>query len=265
MKHPKLTKRSKESHKGDNGKVLIVGGSIDLVGAVYLAGAAAFRTGVDNVTIAAPEKVAWAVNCLSPDFITVKIKGEYFTSTAANKIISLSKQFDVLVIGNGIGTRKETKKFAATIVKGIKTAKVIDADAIKAIRLQDVSNAIITPHKKEFEILLKNSGCSEKNIKSKIGNNIVIVKAAVDKIISKNKTSFNTTGHPGMTVAGTGDVLAGLAAGILAQEKNLWTAAVAAAYINGKIGVQLSKQYGYGYTASDMLELIGKEVYKLHG
>jgi len=253
-------KRKRNSHKGENGKALFVGGSIDYVGAVYLAGMAALRSGVDNVTIAAPEKVAWAVNCLSPDFITVKIKGSYFTSATAKKIIKMAKDFDVVVIGNGIGMRAETQRFAATIIKNIKNLKVIDADAIKAIRLQDVSNAVITPHKKEFEILLKNSNCSEASVQKVIGDNVIIVKAAVDKIISKNKIAYNKTGHSGMTVSGTGDVLAGLAAGILAQEKDLWKSAVASAHVNGSIGKKLSKKFGYGFTASDMLDLIGKEV-----
>ncbi|MBI2664324.1 NAD(P)H-hydrate dehydratase [Candidatus Woesearchaeota archaeon] len=252
--------RKSDSHKGDNGKVLVVGGSIDYVGAVYLAGMAAFRAGVDNVTIVAPEKVAWAINCLSPDFITVKVRGSYFTAAAADKILQLSKNFDVVLIGNGLGTRAATKKFAASVVKKIKKPKVIDADAIKAVKIQDVSNAILTPHKKEFEILLKNSGCSEKNVKAEMGNNVIIVKGMVDKIFSKNKTKLNRTGHAGMTVAGTGDVLAGITAGILAQEKDLWAAACIATYVNGKIGEKLSKRFGYGYTASDMLDLIGKEV-----
>ncbi len=262
--HPRLRKRAGNSHKGDNGRVLFVGGSIDYAGAVYLAAMAALRSGVDNVTIAAPEKVAWVVNTLSPDFITIKFRGDYFTAAAANKIIALSKKFDVVVIGNGIGVRNETKKFADAVIRGIKSPKVIDADAIKAVRLQDVSNAIITPHKRELEMLLKNSGCSEKNVRRLMGNNVIIMKGAVDRIISKNKIECNRTGNAGMTVSGTGDILAGLAAGILAQEKDLWRAAVAAAYINGRVGDILFMKHGYGFTASDMLGLIGKEVYRLY-
>lgn len=261
----RLRKRAGNSHKGENGRILVVGGSIDYAGAVYLAAMAALRSGADNVTVAAPERVAWVVNTLSPDFITVKFGGDYFTQAAAAKIVKLSKKFDVVAIGNGIGMRGETKKFAATLAARIKSFKVIDADAIKAVRLQDVSNAIITPHKRELEILLNNSGCTEQSIRSRIGNNVVIVKGVVDKIISKNKIARNRTGNPGMTVSGTGDVLAGIAAGLLAQEKDLWKAAVAAAYINGKIGDVLFRKHGYGFTASDMLELIGKEVYRLYG
>lgn len=259
-----LRKRARDSHKGENGRVLLVGGSVDYAGAVYLAAMAALRSGVDNVTVAAPEKVAWVINSLSPDLITVKFKGEFFAAASAKKIVALSKKFDVVVIGNGIGTRKETKKFAAEVIRKAKSFKVVDADAIKAVRLQDVSNAIITPHRREFEILLKNSGCGEDAVRRLIGNNVIIVKGAVDKIISKDKTAFNRTGNAGMTVSGTGDVLAGLAAGILAQEKGLWKAAVAAAYVSGKIGDSLFKKRGYGFTASDMLELVGKEVLRLY-
>ncbi len=260
-----LRERAGNSHKGDNGRVLLVGGSIDYVGAVYLAAMAALRSGADNVTVAAPEKVAWVVNTLSPDFITVKLKGEYFTSASASKIVELSKKFDVVVIGNGIGTRDETMKFAAAVSGGIKSFKVIDADAIKAVKLQGVSSAIFTPHRKELEILLKNSGCTEKSLDGAIGSNVIIAKGAVDKIISKGRIAFNRAGNAGMTVSGTGDVLAGLAAGILAQEKDLWRAAVAAAYVNGKVGDALFRKHGYGFTASDMLGMVGKEVCRLYG
>ena len=260
-----LKKRSGTSHKGDNGRILAVGGSIDYVGAVYLAAEAAFRSGADRVTAIAPQKVAWALNCLSPDLVTVKAKGDYFTPDSVKKIVKLAGNFDVVLVGNGIGRRPETVKFAAEICRKVKGFKVIDADAIKAVRLQDMSDSVITPHRKEFEILLSNSRCNEKNVRSKIGNNVILLKGATDRIIFRDRTAYNRTGHAGMTVAGTGDVLAGLAAGILAQEKNPWKAALAAARVNGKIGRALAKKYGYGYKASDMLEFIGKEVYRLHG
>ncbi len=260
-----LRERAGSSHKGENGRVLFVGGSVDYAGAVYLAAMAALRSGVDNVTIAAPERVAWVINTLSPDFITVKFKGEYFTAASAKKIVALSKKFDVVVVGNGMGVKGNTKKFAAEVIRKAKPFKVIDADAIKAVRLQDVSNAIITPHRKELEILLKNSGCTEKSLKGAIGSNVIIMKGEVDRIVSKNKVAFNRTGNAGMTVSGTGDVLAGLAAGILAQEKDLWKAAAASAYVSGRIGEILFRKRGYGFTASDMLELIGKEVFRLYG
>tara|TARA_Y100000310_G_scaffold345464_1_gene465276 strand:- start:1666 stop:2466 length:801 start_codon:yes stop_codon:yes gene_type:complete len=252
----KLPKRKKSSKKGDNGKVLVVGGSKYYIGAISLAGLAALRSGVDWVTIAAPEKVAWCVNSLSQDLVTVKLKGDYISLNHASKIEKLAKKYDVVLIGNGMGVRKETKQFLKRIIK-IKNLKVIDADALKQIKLQDVHNAILTPHHKEFSMLLKNSKLKKSNFKKYLKDNIVLLKGPIDVIISKNKTLFNKTGNEGMSKAGTGDVLAGLTAGFLAQSKDLMQSAINAAYFNGLIGdILLKKKKGFSYLASDMVEEI---------
>jgi ADP-dependent NAD(P)H-hydrate dehydratase / NAD(P)H-hydrate epimerase len=249
-----LTSRRTDSHKGDNGRVLVVAGSDDFVGAAYLAGMAAFRSGVDTVVIAAPERVAWAINCLSPDFISKKFKGSFFSPAAASEIIGMGKKFDVTLIGNGIGKNPKTQKFAAAVCKGIHGFKVIDADAITAVKLQDVENSVFTPHQAEYNTLLKNSGCSDKTVVKAVGSNCILIKGEIDKIVAAGKTTLNKTGNPGMTVGGTGDVLAGLTAGLLAQEKNVFKAASAAAYVNGKAGDNLFRRYGYGFTASNLVE-----------
>ena len=276
-KEVKLPKRKPESHKGDNGRLLIIGGSIDYVGAVMLAGMAAFRSGVDIVTIAAPEKVAWAINTFSPDFITKKFNGDFFASKHSDKIIKLSNNFDVILIGNGLGVRKQTIKFSQKIIKDIKKSKVIDADAIKALTFE-INNSIITPHENELRIFLENNLKDKKIIKDifskKINpekkakniqsvlkdflekDNVILLKGKTDIIISKDKIKFNKTGNAGMSVAGTGDVLAGLTAGFLAQTNSLFDSACSAAFINGIIGDYLLKKKGYGFIASDFIEYI---------
>ena len=273
-----LPKRRESSHKGDNGLVLAVGGSKDFVGAVALAGLAALRSGVDLVKVIAPEKVAWAVNAYSPDLMTMKLKAEYFKPSHFSDVKNSMERFDVLLIGNGIGLRYETKKFCKKLIKSIKKFEVIDADAIKAISMDDAKNSIITPHSKELEYFLKNSKIKkniistindEKNLikKSKLiqkttqkflyRNNIILLKGRIDAIISKNKIFYNKTGNAGMTKGGTGDVLAGLCAGYLAQSKDLLQSAVNAAYFNGLIGdILLKKKKGFTYLASDMVEEI---------
>jgi hydroxyethylthiazole kinase-like uncharacterized protein yjeF len=251
--------RPKNSHKGDFGRVLIIGGSVDYVGASYLAAMAALavlRSGSDVATVAAPENVAWAINCLSPDIITKKVKGNYFVKNHTAEMLKFSEKFDVVLIGNGLGVRPETKQFVINFIKKIKKPLVIDADAIKAIRIQDAQNAIITPHKKEFEILLKNSRLTEKTFQKSLGTNILLLKGAEDRIISKTRFGTNKTGNPGMTVGGTGDILAGLCAGFVAQKYSLFDAAFRAAYINGKAGDSLFKKMGYGFLASDLLDTI---------
>ena len=274
----KLPKRSSKSHKGDNGKVLVIGGSRDYVGAVALAGLAVLRSGADWVTIAAPEKVGWAVNALSADLVVKKYKGDDFCASRAKDILKFEKNFDVVLIGNGIGMHAHS--FVKKYVKETKKSLVIDADAIKHSSMDIVKNSIITPHNKELEIFLLNSKINriiikkiikeksiekkslliQKNLKNFLNkNNIILLKGSIDAIISKNKIKYNKTGNAGMTKAGTGDVLAGLCAGFLAQTKDLFQSAVNAAYFNGLIGdILLKKKKGFTYLASDMVEEIRK-------
>ena len=276
----KLPKRKSESHKGDNGLVLVVGGSEDFVGAVALAGLAALRSGCDLVKIIAPEKVAWAINAYSPDLVTMKLKSDYFKLNHFNVVKNLMEQSDVLLIGNGIGLRNEAKKFCQKTIKNIKKFKVIDADAIKSISVNDCENSIITPHAKELEYFLINSKINKSTIKqfnnekntekkSKLikkttqkflsKNNIILLKGKIDIIISKDKIFYNKTGNAGMTRGGTGDVLAGLCAGFLAQSKDLLQSAINAVYFNGLIGdILLKKKKGFSYLASDMVNEIKK-------
>ncbi len=251
----RLPKRNPKSHKGDNGKVLVIGGSKDYVGCLALAGLAALRSGVDWVTIAAPEKVGWAVSALSADLVVKKYKGDDFCAARAKDILKLEKGFDAVLIGNGIGMHAKT--FVKKYVKETKKPLVVDADGIKAISIKDVNNAILTPHKGELNILLKNSKLKEKDLQKNLRNNVMIIKGPIDKIMSKDKIIYNKTGNAGMTKAGTGDVLAGLCVGFLAQTRDLWQSAVNAAYFNGLVGdILLKKHKGYSYLASDMVEEI---------
>ncbi|MFC1697139.1 NAD(P)H-hydrate dehydratase [Nanoarchaeota archaeon] len=258
MKYPK---RGKKSHKGDNGTVLLIGGSKDFVGAAFLAGMSAFRTGVDLVLCACPEKVAWSINCMSPDLITRKLKGSYLETKHVDKIDDLVAKADVVLIGNGISMK--SAGFVKKLVKKLSLMgkkMVIDADAIKAIKLQDVKNAIITPHEKEFKILLKNSKLNSNNFVKKLGSNVLLLKSYEDKIYVNEKKGLkvyvNKTGNAGMSVGGTGDVLAGICAGLLAQTGNLKKSAKDGAKLTGKIGDVLFRIYRYGYTASDFIDEI---------
>lgn len=275
-----LAPRKKDSHKGDNGRILVIGGSDDYTGAVVLCGLAALRSGADWVTVAVPEKVGWAISSLTPDLVVKKIRGVYFSESNLKEILELENKFDTVLIGNGIGLQAKT--FVKKYVAKTKKQMVIDADAIKAIGLQDIDNAIVTPHNKELDILLINSKIdkvkikniiNEKNISKKadaikkILNStqfiqkkiVLLIKGRTDAIVSKDKIMFNKTGNPGMTKSGTGDVLSGLCAGYLSQSKNLYQSAINAAYINGAIGdILLKKKKGYHYLASDMVEEIKK-------
>lgn len=275
----KLPKRNPESHKGQNGRVLIIGGSPDYSGTLALAGIAALRSGSDIVTVFAPSKVSWALNCLSADLVTRKLDGEHLNKRHIDEIIKFSKNVDAILVGNGMTARKETKEFARIFLKKLNKKLVVDADGIKVISIDDVDDAIITPHILELKLLLENSKINEKlinkvinekniekksellqkTLKNKIKNNIILLKGPIDAIISENKIAYNKTGNAGLTKAGTGDVLAGLCVSFLAQSRDLWQSAVNAAYFNGLIGdILLKKHKGYSYLASDMAVEIKK-------
>lgn len=251
--------RSKTAKKGDSGRVLIIGGSEDYVGALALAGLAALRTGVDWVTIAAPDKVAWAINCLSPDLVTKKFKGTHFTLHHADEIIKMSMGYDSIIIGNGIGWKSD--EFCKYVVENAKRPLIIDADAIKAVK--NVKNCLLTPHATEFEIYSgkKLTGDAKNDIRivqNAAESNVILLKGNVDIIASKDKFALNRTGNPGMTVAGTGDILAGLCAGFAALGMGYFNSARCAAYINGKVGDIVEKKKGYSLIASDLIQDIGK-------
>ncbi len=275
-KEVKLPKRNPGSHKGDNGVVLAVGGSTEYPGAIGLSSLAALRSGADMVRVAAPEKVAWVLNTYSPDLITIKLNGSAITTKHVSLIAKYLESSCVLLLGNGIGKNPKTRKACRKLVL-VPNLKVIDADALRAVSLQIIDNAILTPHLRELKALLKNSKIknvviqtivNEKNVekrakliqsatKQHIKNNIMVVKGKIDIIISKEGICYNKTGNPGMTRGGTGDVLAGLCAGFLAQSRSLEQSAINAAYINGMIGdILLKRKKGYFFLASDMVEEI---------
>ncbi len=267
----KLMDRKKTSVAGENGHALVIGGSEEYVGAVILAGLAALRAGCDFVTIAAPEKVAWAVHQYTPDLITHKVKGPAFNIKNAKEIVKFSDKFDAVLIGNGV-TRK-ADKFCQHFIHKSQKLKVIDSDALKTLSFKDFNNSIITPNETELEVMLVNSNkefllpkLKESNAKEKAeilqgnlryflqNNNVLLLKGPTDIIISHNKIAYNRTGNQGMTKGGTGDVLAGLAVGFLAKSRDLFKSAVAATYINGYIGdLLLKRSKGYTFIASDIL------------
>lgn len=268
--------RKKNAQSGENGSVLVIGGSEENTGAVILAGLAALRAGCDSVTIATPEKVAWAINCYDANLKTYKIKGSNFTIKNAKEMVKLAEKFDVILIGSGL-TRK-ADKFSEYFIKKSPKPKVIDAESLKSLSFKDFNNSILTPQEKELDIMLVNSNkefllpkLKESNAKEKAeilqgnlryflqNNNILLVKGPTDIIISRNKIAYNRTGNQGMTKTGTGDILAGLIAGFLAKTRDVFKSAVAGAYINGFVAdFLLKKKRGYSFIASDLLEDLEK-------
>ncbi len=261
-----LPKRKPDSHKGENGKILIIGGSKDYYGAPVLAGFGALYSGADLVYLYVPECNFDCTRSLSPDLIVKKYEGDYFNESSANKIIELAKSCDCILIGPGIGKEKSIIDGVLEILKNVKIPTVLDAEAMFAIK--KVRNfpleqtLVITPHQNEFENLVD----KDTQVKAEDTKSVILLRSiAMDlhiNIILKGHTDFvsseegileiNKTGNEGMTVGGSGDVLAGVVASFLSQGVEAFDACRCATFYIGKSGDILKKQKGICFSASDL-------------
>ncbi len=257
-------KRTDWCHKGDFGKVLIVGGSEKYTGAPALAAMAALRAGSDLVIIASPERAANAEASLSPNLITMPFRGSFLKENDFNEIVKLVEKVDAVLIGPGLGTEPETMKLVETLVKSIKKPCVIDADGLKAIKGKKLEkNFIITPHEGEYYYITGDKPDIEPNRRlaevqafaQRMGCTVVL-KAHVDVISDGNKVAVNETGTPYMTKGGTGDVLSGIIVSLLGRRIPTFDAACGGVFISGAAGEVASRREGEGLLATDVIDAI---------
>lgn len=259
----KFALRKKGEHKGQNGRLLIIGGSEDYFGAPHLAAKAASYL-VDLVYLAMPEYPAKRIS--DPDLILRPVEGKNFTKEHLEEVLVLAEKADAVVIGPGIGLAEETKEFVREFVKRCEKPMVIDADGLKAVA-EDLNvlkgkTFVLTPHAGEFKTLfgVKPKGSlTEKAevVKEKAGEigGVILLKGPYD-IISDGKTwKYNRTGNRGMTTGGTGDVLAGLVGALLALGNEPLRVASVGAFLNGLAGDIVWEELGENFTA---LEVAGK-------
>lgn len=276
----RLKNRDESSHKGNNGKLLIVGGSSDYSGAPAIAGMAAIGAGCDLVYVATPEKSAEAIKSTSPDLIVKSLEGNNLSLSHSAEILKMAEDVDAVLIGPGSGIDEETAKLFNVLVTKIKKPIVLDADALKQVELKLIKNRediILTPHIFEFKSFFNVSDNLKLDIDSydfkKVDENItkfqqitsridstVIVKGQYDLILSDTRFRINKSGNPGMTVGGTGDALSGICAALLAQDLNSFDAACLGVFINGLAGDEAYNVKGNGFSATDLVSYIGNVI-----
>jgi len=258
--------RDVSARKGESGRVLVVGGCQRYIGATYFASKAALYSGCDLVYVATPKETQPIIRSMSPDIINVPLKSERDLSMIDIDRI-LEERADCLCIGNGLGLNKESLDVVAEIVKHSERA-VIDGDGLRAIKPKDIKeNMIITPHAGEFERLFGEKPPNDpversKLIKKNKVKGTVLLKGPVDVVVQGGNVKFNDSGNPYMSKGGTGDVLAGLCAGFLAQGYNSFESACFGAFINGLAGEVAYHDRSVSMTSTDVLESI-PEVFRI--
>ena len=265
--------RPPESHKGDFGRLLIIGGSEIFSGAPALVALAALRVGVDLTYIAAPHRTAYTISAMSPNLITLKLEGDHLTPRDLPIIGRYLNRATALVVGPGLGLHKETMEAVNEIIKMAEERRVptlLDADGLKAFaesKRRVETPLVLTPHAGEYKILtgeelprdLRGRAESVRRTAQDMDATILL-KSHVDIISDGVRIKFNQTGNPGMTVGGTGDVLSGIVGAFLSQGADPFEASVAGAFINGAAGDFAKAEKGYHMVATDLIEWIPKVI-----
>jgi len=255
-----LLRRDPESHKGDHGKVVVVGGG-PYTGAPALTATAALRAGADLAVVVAPEHAAETVASFSPNLITRPLKGDTLKPRHVEEVVAEADDADVTVLGPGLGAADETLRAVREILPNLDRA-VVDADALREIdAVRDDAEVIATPHAGE---LARHVGDVPKDWRERRDvvrdfaqemDVVTLLKGHYDVVSDGEKTRVSRTGNPGMTVGGTGDVLAGVCASLSAR-LNAFDAACVGVFANGRAGDAVVEERGYGMTATDLVEAV---------
>jgi ADP-dependent NAD(P)H-hydrate dehydratase / NAD(P)H-hydrate epimerase len=254
-----IPERSESSHKGDFGRLLVIGGSREYIGTPSLVAEAAMRSGVDLVTVCSPQYVADKMP-FDPNLIVHPLMGKDYVSVADVKA-ALAIKHDAIVFGNGLG--RKSGKAVEYLMKHAKAPMVVDADALSLADKKWVrENMILTPHEGEFKALFGGLDDRVEDAAAwaqKTGA-VIVLKGTVDVVSSGMETRVNATGNPYMTVGGTGDVLAGIIGGLLAQNRDLMKSACAGTFLSGLAGDFAAEELGVSLVATDVIDHIPEAI-----
>jgi hydroxyethylthiazole kinase-like uncharacterized protein yjeF len=270
--------RPAESNKGKYGHVLVVGGSRGKAGSVAMAGMSALRAGAGLSTVATAESALPTVAGFHPELMTEPLAETVEGTMAASafqRLDALIKGKSVLAIGPGISQFPETSELVRTLVSKVDVPIVLDADGLNAFdgRAQDLKGSelngksrllVITPHPGEMARLVGGSIADVQKDRLGVARRfarehelIVVLKGYRTLVVQPNGEAWvNTTGNPGMSTGGTGDILTGITAAMIAQHPNdALLAVIAAVYLHGLAGDVMAESMGeHSMVATDLLQ-----------
>lgn len=263
-----LRKRKKFVNKYDFGSLLLIAGSYGMMGAAIMSAKGALRSGCGLVTVHAPRCGMIPIQTAVPEAIFEADKNDIVSID-----LEVKHNYSAIAIGPGIGTHNLTIDTLEKFLINCKSHLILDADALNCItkRPSLLSNlpmmSIITPHAKEFDRLFGDFFSDELRLRkalevAQFNNIIVVLKGHYTMIVFPDgRIYINSSGNPGMATAGSGDVLTGIIASLVAQGYEPELSAVTGVYIHGYAGDLAEKKYGtYGMTASDIANEVGRAI-----
>ena len=269
--------RSQAAHKGDFGRVLLIAGSRGMSGAACLAATAALRGGAGLVTAAIPEGIAAVVAAYEPSYMTAPLAEDEhgrIKSAAHKRLTELLSLQTAVAIGPGLGQSPSLLELVADLYDSVSVPMVVDADALNLLsrrsyllkRAEGASPRVLTPHPGEFarltglDVATIQSDREQHAVEFARRNNVILVLKGHDTVITDGrKLAVNQTGNSGMATGGTGDVLTGLIASLLAQGLPAFEAARLGAHVHGLAGDTAAEEFSKpGLIASDVLRCLGR-------
>jgi NAD(P)H-hydrate epimerase len=249
--------RPADSHKGDFGSVLVVGGG-PYTGAPTLSATAALRAGADLGWVACPGSVAREVQGFSENLIVRGFEGERLEPHHVDGLLARAGDHDAVVFGPGLGDDPATLEAVADFLAAFDGTAVVDADALGVVPgVETEATLVCTPHRGEL-VAMGGETADDPDERAELVEafaadlgHVLLVKGPTDVVSDGERTRLNRTGNPGMTVGGTGDVLAGVV-GALACVLDPFDAAGVAAYATGRAGDLAVDERGYGLLATDL-------------
>jgi ADP-dependent NAD(P)H-hydrate dehydratase / NAD(P)H-hydrate epimerase len=279
---PLIGPRPRDSNKGMYGHVLVVGGSMGKAGAAAMAGFSALRSGAGLVTVGTPRSVLSTVAGFHPELMTEPL-GETESGSISTQALGAfwhaAENKTVLAIGPGISRHPETAEFVRTVIQKSSTPTVLDADGLNAFegKADKLSGRdrplVLTPHPGEIARLTGMSVAAIQRDRINVARTfakqyelILVLKG--DRTIVSNPSGeawVNPTGNPGMATGGTGDILTGIIAGMLAQNpKRAFEAVLAAVYLHGLAGDVARENLGeQSMVATDLLKSLPEAFWRL--
>ncbi len=270
---PMLTPRPVESNKGTFGRVLVVAGSRGMSGAAVLCASAALRGGAGLVRLAVPAELLPVVASANPCYLTAPLPQDergLLSAAAEAEILTLARANDVLALGPGLGRSPALDSLVDALVEKAALPIVLDADGINAFQQRPERlrgrNAplILTPHPGELARLLGVDvpavQADREEIAARFARDhavILVLKGHATIVTDGRRIYCNSTGNPGMATGGTGDVLTGLVAALLAQHLEPFSAAQLGVYLHGLAGDLARDELGeVSLIASDLLHYL---------
>jgi ADP-dependent NAD(P)H-hydrate dehydratase / NAD(P)H-hydrate epimerase len=270
---PLIGPRPAESNKGNYGHVLVVGGSLGKAGAAAMAGISALRAGAGLSTVATPKSVLGTVAGFHPELMTELLPetdAGTISTSAQGRIEELAKGKSVLAIGPGISRNPQTSELVRNLVARIQVPMVVDADGLNAFegRVAELNGRgrtlVITPHPGEMARLAGSTIADVQKDRLGVARKfarehelIVLLKGHRTLVVQPDgEVWVNTTGNPGMATGGTGDILTGMVAGMIAQHpKHVFAAVLAAVHLHGLAGDVMRERVGeHSLVATDLLQ-----------